>query len=78
MDCEICGMGYIPENPDDVRNHEIYHDKIVNGLCSIPSDEENTIWSNDDLKITVVSNTSSEEYKKQAEEVGQFARRYTP
>ena len=78
MECKLCGMGYIPENPDDVHEHEIYHDKIVNGLYSISSKKESTIWLHDDLKITVVNNTSSEECRKKAEEVGILARRDTP
>ncbi len=77
MNCKICGMGYIPEIPDNVHDHNIYHDKIVNGLTSIQSDDEIVICSKDDLIISVVSNTSAKKLKKNAEEAGIYARKDT-
>ncbi len=78
MECGICGMSYIPENPSDVCEHKIYHDEIVNGIIAIEADKENTVWHNDNLKITVVSNLSDKQLKDQAEEVGRKARKDTP
>ncbi len=75
MNCNICEMDYMPENPDDVRQHDEYHDKVVNGLCAIRSSSDIVVWSKDNLKITVVANASPVALRRQAEEVGRFARR---
>ena len=29
MKCELCGMRYVIEIPDDVRDHQEYHDKVI-------------------------------------------------
>ena len=78
MDCETCGMSYMPENSDNVREHDEWHDKIVNGFLAIRSNEDIIIWSDGDMRISVTSNSSPKEIRRQAEEVGRIARRDTP
>jgi len=71
-------MGYVPELPDNVLEHERYHDKIVNGLPSVPLKSDCVIYSQDDKRITVVSQSSPQEQRNRAEEVGLYARKDTP
>jgi len=75
--CNDCGMGYVPESRDDVLEHEKYHDKVVNGLRAPPLRSDWVIWSHDDERITVVSQSSPREQSKRAEKVGKYARKDT-
>jgi len=76
--CELCGMLYVPEIADDVRDHQEYHDKVVNGLPSLALESNDIIWSLDKMVMTVVSNESPLELSRQAEEVARLARMDTP
>ncbi len=77
--CELCRMSYVQENPDDVREHEEYHDKVVNGLpvVSAEAESDSVIYLSDSMKIVVVKKSSSAKQQGQAEEVFRLARRDT-
>lgn len=72
--CEICGMGYVPEIPDNVSEHKRYHDKVVNGLRVRPLKSDCIIWSQADMRITVVNRLSPLGQRRRAEEVARLAR----
>jgi ribosomal protein S18 acetylase RimI-like enzyme len=76
--CELCGMSYVPENPEDVREHQEYHDKVINGLPTLPSESDLVIWSQDDMRIIVIDRLCPLEQRRQAEEVAMFGRMGTP
>jgi GNAT superfamily N-acetyltransferase len=76
--CNICGMEYVSELQDNVRQHNEYLDKTVNGLRTSPMKSDCIISSQDDKRITVISQLSPMEQLKLAEEVAQYARKDTP
>ena len=76
--CELCGMSYVSEIPDNVRQHKKYHDKVINGLRARPLKTDRVIWSHDDMRITVVNQPSPLAQRRRAEEVARLARRDTP
>ncbi len=78
MKCEICGMAYVPELPDNVHEHIKYHDKVANGLRTRALKTDRVIWSHDDMRITVVKQLSPLAQLRRAEEVARLARRDTP
>lgn len=75
--CNICGMEYIPELQNNFRQHNEYHDKIVNGLRTSPLKSDCVIYSQSDKRITVISQLSPMEQRKLAEEVARYARKDT-
>jgi hypothetical protein len=60
-------MSYIPEYPDNVMQHDEYHDHVVNGYQSLSGGD--IIWDNSDLRITHVQIQSPKEPRKCAEDV---------
>jgi ribosomal protein S18 acetylase RimI-like enzyme len=78
VECRLCGMSYVPEIPDNVRDHQEYHDKVVNGLPAHPSESGRVIWSQDDMRIIIVDGLSPLEQRHLAEEVAILARKDTP
>jgi len=62
-------MGYVPENPDDRREHDRYHDTVVNGVLARGAKSDRIIWERDDFRITVVDSSSSPAQKKRAERI---------
>jgi len=70
-------MLYVPEIPENVREHTKYHDKIVNGLRACPVKSDCVIWSQADMRITVVNRLSPLAQRRRAEEVASLARRDT-
>ena len=76
--CSECGMGYIPENPEDKKFHKKYHDKVVNGLYAPRIKSDKIAWEKGDYRITVVNYFSSHAQKKRAEKVGRLAHKDTP
>ncbi len=71
--CELCEMSYVSEIPDDVREHSKYHEKVVNGLNTRPLKSDCIIWSQDDMRITVVNRLSPLAQHRRAEEVARLA-----
>jgi len=75
--CELCGMSYVLENPEDVQAHQEEHDKVVNGLPALLSEGDRVIWSQGDMRITVLDRLSPLEQRRQAEEIAILARKDT-
>ena len=73
MECPECGFGYVPDYPDNVRLHDEYHDKIVNGLHAPKIESDKIVWQEGDLQISVVNFFSPIEQRKRAEEAGRFS-----
>lgn len=71
-------MLYVPENPEDVREHKEYHDKIINGLSVILSENNSVVWVQDDFQLIVIDGHAPKEQRQQAEEVARIARLDTP
>ena len=76
--CDDCGMSYVPELQDNVLQHKKYHDKIVNGLRTSSLKSDNVIFSQNDKRVTVISQISPRVQRKRAEEVARYARKDTP
>jgi ribosomal protein S18 acetylase RimI-like enzyme len=70
-------MSYVPENPEDVREHKKSHDEAINGFHAPPSKREQIIWSRDDMRITVINQHSPLFLRKRAEKVARLANRDT-
>jgi hypothetical protein len=68
-------MLYVSESQDEVREHEKYHDIVVNGLSTPPLTSDCVVWSHDNERITVISQSSPSEQRDLAEEVAKFARK---
>ena len=77
MQCKVCGMGYVPEIPDDSREHRKYHDAVVNGLRVCPLKNDVTIWSQGDVRITVAKQLSPLAQRRRVEKVARLANRET-
>lgn len=75
--CDVCGMSYVPESPDDVIEHDKYHDIVLNGLPVPPLRSDFVIWSHDNERITVISQSSIPQQRHIAEEVAKYARKDT-
>jgi len=71
-------MSYSPDNPDDVVMHQEHHDKVINGVHSLPSEGNDVIWSEGEMQITIVNNLSPLERHLEAEEMVSIARLDTP
>jgi len=71
-------MEYVPELQDNVRLHDEYHDIIVNGFRTSHIKSDNVIWSQNDMRVTVINQISPMEQRKLAEEIAQYARNDTP
>jgi len=78
MRCPKCGMMYVPEYPEDVRVHRIYHDKVVNGVYARKIKSDKICWEKGDFRITVVNYFSPITQKRRAGEAGLLAHRDTP
>jgi hypothetical protein len=76
--CELCGMSYVPQVPDNVREHSRYHDRIVNGFPTRPLKSDCVIWAEADSRITLVNPRSVLPQRRRAEEVARLARRDMP
>jgi len=72
--CELCEMSYVPEIPDNVREHSKYHEKVVNGLHARPLKSDCIIWSQHDMRITVINQLSPLAQLRRAKEVARLAR----
>ena len=78
MRCAECGMGYVPDNPEDVKAHRKYHDEIVNGLYAARIKSDKIISERGDYRITVVNYFSPPAQKKLTEKVNLLAHKDTP
>lgn len=72
--CELCGMSYVKEILDNCRDHQEYHDKVVNGIPAPFSKNDSVVWSQDDMRITIINRLSPLEQCHLAEEVAMFGR----
>lgn len=73
MRCPECEMRYVPDYPEDEKEHKKYHDKIVNGPYGYQIKSDKTVWAKDDYRITVVNYFSPIAQKKRAQEAGFIA-----
>lgn len=71
--CPECGLGYVPEVPEDAKYHRIYHDKKVNGIRYRRAKSEKVIWEEGGLRITVANFFSPMPQRIRAQEVGLLA-----
>ena len=78
MECPKCGMGYVPEIPEDGKAHRRYHDRIVNGVYAKRAKSDVIVWEKDDYRIAVVNYFSPLSQKIRAENIGLVAHRDTP
>jgi GNAT superfamily N-acetyltransferase len=78
MECPECGMSYVPDIPEDVKVHQKYHDKIVNGVYARKRKSDKIIWEEGNYRITVVNYYSPFAQRKRAEEAGLVAHKDTP
>lgn len=73
--CSKCGLGYSDESPEDVLNHESYHDKMVYGLRTPKLKSENVLWEDDSDRITLITPFSKLAQCERAEGVIGVSRR---
>ena len=78
VECKMCGMAYVPEEPSNVRQHSRYHDRVVNGYPTRPLKNDRVIWKEADSMITFVNQRSVLTQRRRAEKVARLARRDTP
>ena len=78
MRCPECKMHYEPDYPENVKEHKIYHDKIVNGIYARRIKSDKIAWENSDYRITVVNYYSPSTQKKRADKAGRAAHEDTP
>tara|TARA_B100000315_G_scaffold214301_1_gene212769 strand:+ start:2678 stop:3265 length:588 start_codon:yes stop_codon:yes gene_type:complete len=71
-------MHYEPDYPENVKEHKIYHDKIVNGIYARRIKSDKIAWENSDYRITVVNYYSPSTQKKRADKAGRAAHEDTP
>lgn len=77
MRCPDCGMGYVPEVPEDMKSHKKYHDKVVHGIPTKPAKSDRVIWREGTYRIAVVDYTSPDYQRKRAQEAAFIANRET-
>lgn len=77
MKCPVCGMGYVPDIPDNVREHRKYHDRVVKGLPARSAKSDRIVWTQGDLRITVVNQLSPLAQRCRAEKIARLANRET-
>lgn len=71
-------MMYVPEYFEDVREHRIFHGKVVNGFYARKIKSDKIIWEKGNYRITVVNYFSPIAQKRRAQEAGILAHRDTP
>ena len=71
--CPECGLGYVPEVPEDAKSHKNYHDKKVNGFPYRRVKSDEIIWEEGDFRITVINYFSPRSQRVRAQEVGLIA-----
>lgn len=63
---------------EKVREHDRYHDAVINGLPAPALSSDCVVWSQGNERITVISQSSPREQRQRAEEVAKYARKDTP
>ncbi len=63
---------------ENVLEHDRYRDVVINGLPALPLSSDCVVWSRENERITVISQTSLREQCQRAEEVAKYARKDTP
>ena len=76
--CPECGLGYVPEVPEDRRYHKKFHDTVVNGLRAPSARSDHIIWEEGAHRITVVNFRSPLVQRRRAERIGLLAHKDTP
>lgn len=77
MRCDKCGFRYIPEIEENVKQHNMYHDKIVHGIRAARIKSDKTIFEDEINRITVVNCFSPIQQKKRAQMIGEISRHDT-
>ena len=71
--CPECGLGYVPEVPDNAEYHKKYHDRKVSGFPYRRAKSDEIIWEDGDFRITVINYFSPKSQRVRAQEVGLIA-----
>lgn len=78
MHCKICGLHYVEDSPTDQKYHRAFHDPIANGVYGQPLTSDSLVWSDSDLRITVIHAYSPRPQQVRAGKTARVARRDTP
>lgn len=54
MRCEVCGFGYVPEDPRDATIHRREHREFLRGVAAKPLKSDCVVSHEDALRITLV------------------------
>ncbi len=73
MHCPECDTGYCEEIPEQVIWHSLRHDKVVYGLHTPRSEQDDLVWQSGTHRITLVTDISPMPAQEIAQEVGLLA-----
>lgn len=71
--CPECQMCYVEGLPDNEKEHNAYHDQVVNGVVARPAKSDHVIWQEGNQRITLVTSYSSRAQRERAEKVASLA-----
>lgn len=74
-ECVKCGMDYVAGLPEDEKEHQQYHEMIVNGPHTRPARSERVIWSEGNDRITLVTSSSPMSQRRRAAAIAECANR---
>jgi GNAT superfamily N-acetyltransferase len=66
-------MTYVPENPDEKKQHRACHTEVMNGVYARAIGSDAVIWTNSTARITVVTPLSSNSQRVRATKVARLA-----
>jgi GNAT superfamily N-acetyltransferase len=75
MPCDICGLDYAEDFPPDQAYHRAFHDPIAHGVYGRPLRSDQLVWSDGDLRITVVDVYSPKPQQQRAAKTAGVAHR---